>query len=49
MIIGSVCENKASEKRISDNRTYGDILSNLLKYVYYPETLSIDAETLFVK
>ncbi len=38
----------SSEKRISDNRTYGDILSNLLKYVYYPETLSIDDETLLL-
>ena len=38
----------SSEKRISNNRTYGDILSNLLKYVYYPETLSIDDEALLL-
>ena len=38
----------SSEKRILNNRTYGDILSNLLKYVYYPETFQIDPETLLL-
>ena len=38
----------SSEKRILNNRTYGDILSNLLKHVYYPETSSIDPDTLLL-
>tara|TARA_B100000989_G_C19484632_1_gene446843 strand:+ start:319 stop:1281 length:963 start_codon:yes stop_codon:yes gene_type:complete len=38
----------STEKRIPNNRTYGDILSNLLKHVYYPETLSIEEDTLLL-